>query len=85
MEHDFGTEGVGAELNANMSRRSLLRSTALVGAGIGAVQLLGSSSASALAGTANPNLDKQIRAIIAGRTIKVGFTPPVLSENFTQI
>lgn len=78
-------ENVAMERNADVSRRSILRTSALVGAGIGATQLLGASPASALGGTTDVKLDKAIRAIVKGRTIKVGFTPPVLSENFTQI
>ncbi|MSX18697.1 MAG: substrate-binding domain-containing protein [Actinobacteria bacterium] len=78
-------ENVGMERNADVSRRSILRTSALVGAGIGAAQFLGASPASALGGTTDVKLDKAIRAIVKGRTIKVGFTPPVLSENFTQI
>ena len=78
-------ENVAMERNADVSRRSILRTSALVGAGIGATQLLGASPASALGGTTDAKLDKAIRAIVNGRTIKVGFTPPVLSENFTQI
>ena len=84
MEIERNTERVEA-VNTVISRRSLLRTSALVGAGLGAAQLLGSSPAEALGGSTQPVLDKSIRAIIKGRTIKVGFTPPVLSENFTQI
>jgi ribose transport system substrate-binding protein len=78
-------ENVGMERNADVSRRSILRTSALVGAGIGAAQLLGASPAVALGGTSNASLDRAIKAMVKGRTIKVGFTPPVLSENFTQI
>ena len=84
MELERGTEKREA-MNTEISRRSLLRTSALVGVGFGAVQLLGSSPAEALGGTTNSALDKSIRAMVKGRTIKVGFTPPVLSENFTQI
>ena len=85
MEQELNTESILSEENANLSRRSILRSAAFVGAGIGTAQLLGSSPANALAGTTNAALDKAIRNYVKGRTIKVGFTPPVLSENFTQI
>lgn len=85
MEQELNTESILSEENANLSRRSIIRSAALVGAGIGTAQLLGSSPANALAGTTNAALDKAIRNYVKGRTIKVGFTPPVLSENFTQI
>ena len=78
-------ENVGMERDTDVSRRSILRTSALVGAGIGAAQFLGASPAAALGGTANAGLDKAIKNIVNGRTIKVGFTPPVLSENFTQI
>ena len=78
-------ENVGNWRDADVSRRSVLRTSALVGAGIGASQLLGASPASALGGTKNAALDREIKKIVKGRTIKVGFTPPVLSENFTQI
>jgi ribose transport system substrate-binding protein len=78
-------ENVGTERDTDVSRRSILRTSALVGAGIGAAQFLGASPASAIGGTTDVSLDKAIRAIVNGRTIKVGFTPPVLSENFTQI
>lgn len=78
-------ENVGMVRNEEVSRRSILRTSALVGAGIGAAQFLGASPASAIGGTTDVSLDKAIRAIVNGRTIKVGFTPPVLSENFTQI
>ena len=73
------------ERDVQVSRRSILRTSALVGAGIGAAQILGTSPVAALGGTTNASLDKAIRDIVKGRTIKVGFTPPVLSENFTQI
>ena len=78
-------ENVGNWRDADVSRRSVLRTSALVGAGIGASQLLGASPASALCGTKNAALDREIKKIVKGRTIKVGFTHPVLSENFTQI
>jgi ribose transport system substrate-binding protein len=78
-------ENVGMGRDTDFSRRSILRTSALVGAGIGAAQLLGASPAAALGGTTNASLDKAIKAMVKGRTIKVGFTPPVLSENFTQI
>jgi len=78
-------ENIGMERNTDFSRRSILRTSALVGAGVGAAQLLGASPATALGGTTNAKLDKAIRDMVKGRTIKVGFTPPVLSENFTQI
>jgi nitrous oxide reductase len=45
--------------DTDFSRRSLLRTSALVGAGIGAAQLLGASPASALGGTTNAALDKE--------------------------
>ena len=78
-------ENVGMGRDTDFSRRSILRTSALVGAGIGAAQLLGASPAEALGGTTNASLDQAIKAMVKGRTIKVGFTPPVLSENFTQI
>jgi len=78
-------DNVGKRSNVAVSRRTVLRTSALVGAGIGAVQLLGSSSATALGGTSSAGLDKAIKDIVKGRTIKVGFTPPVLSEHFTQV
>jgi len=76
-------ENVGMGRDTDFSRRSILRTSALVGAGIGAAQLLGASPAVALGGTSNASLDKAIKDMVKGRTIKVGFTPPVLSENFT--
>lgn len=85
MEQKLGTENTGTVGDGGFSRRSLMRTSALVGAGIGAAQLFGSSPAMAIGGTTNAALDQKIRAIVKGRTIKVGFTPPVLSENFTQI
>lgn len=78
-------ENVEMMRNEGISRRSVLRTSALVGAGIGAAQFFGASPATALGGTKDASLDRAIRAAVKGRTIKVGFTPPVLSENFTQI
>lgn len=78
-------ENVGMAREIDISRRSILRTSALIGAGIGAAQFLGTSPAAALGGTTSASLDKAIKNIAKGRTIKVGFTPPVLSENFTQI
>jgi ABC-type sugar transport system substrate-binding protein len=78
-------ENVEMVRNEGISRRSVLRTSALVGAGIGAAQFFGASPATAVGGTVDASLDKAIRAAVKGRTIKVGFTPPVLSENFTQI
>ncbi len=76
---------VRIEKDVEVSRRSILRTSALVGAGIGAAQIFGTTPVAALGGTTNATLDKAIKEIVKGRTIKVGFTPPVLSENFTQI
>ncbi|GAB6983891.1 sugar ABC transporter substrate-binding protein [Nocardioides pyridinolyticus] len=76
-----------------ISRRRLLRTGTLVGAGIGAVALTGCTSGGgtaagaggALESGAAKDYDEAIKKIVDGREIKVGFTPPVLSENFTQI
>ncbi len=76
---------VRIEKDVEVSRRSILRTSALVGAGIGAAQIFGTTPVAALGGTTNATLDKAIKEIVKGKTIKVGFTPPVLSENFTQI
>lgn len=79
--------------NPGLSRRSLLRTAGLIGAGVGAATLAGCTADSASnadnssgAGSAGEeSYDDAIKAIVDGREIKVGFTPPVLSENFTQI
>lgn len=78
-----------------ISRRSLVRSAGVVGAaGLGASSLVactsqgGGSGAGGAGGSGsvgNENYDEAIRKVVDGREIKVGFTPPVLSENFTQI
>ncbi|MCW2794194.1 MAG: putative rhizopine-binding transporter protein [Nocardioides sp.] len=36
-------------------------------------------------GVSDPATDEAIRAIVDGRTIKVGFSPPILSEFYTQV
>ncbi len=82
--------------NDGLSRRSILRSAGLIGAGFGASALAGctdrSGSKAPAAGSAvaagtsdTAEFDNAIRAFVAKKEIKVGFTPPVLSENFTQI
>ncbi len=80
-----------------LSRRSLLRSAGIIGAGVGAATLAGCTSSSgdesaaassgggAVGTSTSQSYDEAIKKIVDGREIKVGFTPPVLSENFTQI
>lgn len=75
----------------------MLRAAGLIGAGFGATTLAGctdrsGSKAPAAAGPAvaaaasdTAGFDDAIRTLVAKKEIKVGFTPPVLSENFTQI
>nr|AIS85759.1 putative rhizopine-binding ABC transporter protein [Verrucosispora sp. MS100047] len=64
----------------------------LAGAGVGGSLLAACSpngetgvSSSGGGGAASESFDEAIKKIVDGREIKVGFTPPVLSENFTQI
>jgi ribose transport system substrate-binding protein len=82
--------------NDGLSRRSLLRTAGLIGVGVGASSLVactaesgGTPAAGAASGAVGApdaaDLDKAIKAAVKGKEIKVGFTPPVLSENFTQI
>lgn len=84
--------------NDGLSRRSLLRTAGLIGAGVGASSLVactagsggGSNAGAAVSGAGGggatgASYDEAIRKLVDGREIKVGFTPPVLSENFTQI
>ena len=78
-----------------LSRRNLLRTAGFIGAGVGASALVGCTAQTGNpaekglqvgSGTAgSESYDATIRKIVNGRQIKVGFTPPVLSENFTQI
>lgn len=79
-----------------LSRRSLLRSAGIIGAGVGAATLAGctsgsgdesaaASSGGAVGTSSSQSYDEAIKKVVDGREIKVGFTPPVLSENFTQI
>lgn len=72
------------------SRRLVLKGTSLVAAGVGATFLAGctansSQATSTGAGVKGASFDDAIKKLINGKEIKVGFTPPVLSENFTQI
>ncbi|MGI5241798.1 sugar ABC transporter substrate-binding protein [Dactylosporangium sp. CA-139066] len=77
-----------------LSRRGLLRTAGLLtGAGVGGALLAGCSPNGGASGagggggggTAGESFDEAVKKIVNGREIKVGFTPPVLSENFTQI
>jgi ABC-type sugar transport system substrate-binding protein len=76
------------------TRRSFLRRAVAATVALGAVSALAACSASQ--GTANTSgtfkgsagdsaYAQAIRKLVAGRTIKVGFTPPILSEMFSQM
>jgi ribose transport system substrate-binding protein len=76
-----------------MSRRRMLRNAGLLaGVGVGG-SLLTACTASGESdgnaelggGSAGASYDETVKKLVDGREIKVGFTPPVLSENFTQI
>jgi ABC-type sugar transport system substrate-binding protein len=77
------------------SRRSFLARSALAGgAALGGAALLSScTSKGGAAGSATGGgfsgggaaYDKAVRALVAGRTLQVGFTPPILSELFNQM
>lgn len=60
-------ENIGMGRDTDFSRRSILRTSALVGAGIGAAQLLGASPAAAIGGTTNAALDRAIKDMVKGR------------------
>lgn len=74
------------------TRRSLLGGAGLLAAAglLTACSPNGSDSTASNAGpsqgpASGASYDDAVRSIVDGREIKVGFTPPVLSENFTQI
>lgn len=74
------------------TRRSLLGGAGLLAAA-GLLTACSPNGSDSTASTAGPSqgaasgasYDDAVRSIVDGREIKVGFTPPVLSENFTQI
>lgn len=74
------------------TRRSLLGGAGLLAAA-GLLTACSPNGSDPTASTAGPSqgaasgasYDDAVRSIVDGREIKVGFTPPVLSENFTQI
>jgi len=76
-----------------ISRRRMLRTAGLLaGAGVGGSLLAacspnGDTEASAGGGdtATGASYDDAVKKIVNGKEIKVGFTPPVLSENFTQV
>lgn len=74
-----------------ISRRRMLRTGGLLaGAGIGGSLLAacspsGDSGKAELGGGGGQSFDETVKKMVSGKEIKVGFTPPVLSENFTQI
>ena len=79
------------EFHSNLSRRRLLGS----GAAVGAMGLLaacttppGGSTAgngAAAAQEGNSDFSAAAKKLVNGRTIQVGYTPPVLSEYYTQM
>nr|WP_296067996.1 sugar ABC transporter substrate-binding protein [uncultured Actinoplanes sp.] len=77
-----------------LSRRRMLRTAGLLaGAGVGGSLLTActangepsDSGKSGGGGAAGQSFDDTVKKIVNGKEIKVGFTPPVLSENFTQV
>jgi len=80
-----------------IDRASFLRRSALVtGGAMGASAIMaacggGGSTVSATAASAvgefpgDPNYDKAVRAVVGGKTVKIGFTPPIKSEFFDQM
>ena len=82
------TKTKGQELQGAvaLTRRGLLKSAPAI---LGGAALLGASgllpAAKAMAkdtGFSTPDYDAIIRKVVAGKVIKVGFTPPILSEFF---
>ena len=78
-------ENVGMGRDTDFSRRSILRTSALVGAGIGAAQLLGASPAVALGGTTNASLDKAIKAMVKEKDRKNPKTHDMLKNKILKI
>lgn len=78
--------------HSRTTRRSLLGGAGIVAAAglLSACNPNGATETSSGNGTSGQaatgaSFDDAIRDVVGGREIKVGFTPPVLSENFTQI
>ncbi len=91
--HDAETGPHGRQTSTRTRRSFLRRATASVVA-LGAVSALAACSAGQGAdktsGTFKGSADdsayaQAVRKMVAGRTIKVGFTPPILSEMFSQM
>ena len=80
------TKGQETQGTVALTRRGLLKSApAIVGGAalLGAGGLLPAAQAMAQdAGFATPEYDAVIRKLVEGKVIKVGFTPPILSEFF---
>lgn len=87
-----------AAMTAPVSRRGLLTTIGVGGLGIlagcttvaspagGAATATGASGGGGGGGTiGNPDYIEQIRSIVNGRTLQVGWTPPILSEFFNQM
>lgn len=77
------------------TRRSFLRRSALAAAlALGATSVLGACTAQSSGGSGGTAVQgaavdsdyaTAVRKLVDGRTIKVGFTPPILSEMFSQM
>lgn len=91
--HDAANAHHGCQ-TSKQTRRSVLSRAAAALIAVGAVSALAActagegttSTSGTFKGTAGDSAYAQeIRELVAGRTIKVGFTPPILSEMFSQM
>src|SRR5579859_1495809 len=90
-ENQSGPERSGGFTRANFLKRGALvtggamSASAMLAAcgGSGAAPAVGASSAVEFPG--NADYDKAVRALIGGKTLKIGFTPPIDSEFFSQM
>lgn len=84
------------EHKGRVSRASFLKRSALVAGGtVTASTILGTTSGAgtgpavgasgAVEFPGDPSYDKAVRKLIGGRTVKIGFTPPIDSEFFDQM